>query len=53
MTEPSAYSGVGAEIENGTIDSEGLSNYMLEKGEIDPNRSGRQEMLMNLVNRYL
>jgi xylose isomerase len=46
-------SGVGAEIENGTIDSEGLSNYMLEKGEIDPNQSGRQEMLLNLINRYL
>jgi len=26
---------------------------MLEKGEADPNQSGRQEMLENLVNQYL
>jgi xylose isomerase len=46
-------SGIGAQIESGSVDLETLEAYMLEKGEIDPNRSGRQEMLMNLVNRYL
>jgi xylose isomerase len=46
-------SGIGAQIESGSVDLEALEAYMLEKGEIDPNRSGRQEMLMNLVNRYL
>ena len=30
-----------------------LEAYMLEKGEIDANQSGRQEMLEHLVNRYL
>lgn len=45
--------GIGAEIESGAADLKRLEAYMLEKGEIEPNESGRQEMLENLINRYL
>ena len=45
--------GVGAEVEAGKADFKSLEAYMLEKGEISPNVSGRQEMLENLFNRYL
>ncbi len=30
-----------------------LEKYMLKKGEVAPNVSGRQEMLENLINHYL
>ena len=30
-----------------------LEAYMLEKGEVTPNKSGRQEMLENLINKYI
>jgi xylose isomerase len=46
-------SGIGAEIESGKADFAALEAYMLEKGDIAPNQSGRQEMLENLINRYL
>jgi xylose isomerase len=46
-------SGIGAEIEAGKTDFEKLEAYMLAKGEVAPNKSGRQEMLENLFNRYL
>lgn len=46
-------SGVGAEIEAGKHSFESLEKYMLAKGEITPNKSGRQEMLENLINTYL
>ena len=42
-----------ADIEAGRADFESLEAYMLDKGEIAPNHSGRQEMLENLINRYL
>ncbi len=45
--------GLGAEIEAGKHDFDSLSHYMLSKGEAAANTSGRQEMLENLVNRYL
>ncbi|MCH2123867.1 MAG: xylose isomerase [Pirellulaceae bacterium] len=45
--------GIGAEIESGTADFKALETYMLDKGEIEANQSGRQEMLEHLVNRYL
>ncbi len=44
--------GIGAEIESGRADLAALEAYMLDKGEIAPNHSGRQEMLENLINRY-
>ncbi|MEC8337190.1 MAG: xylose isomerase [Planctomycetota bacterium] len=46
-------SGIGAEIEKGTQSFKTLETYMLEQGEIQPNESGRQEMLENLINRYV
>ena len=46
-------SGIGADIESGSADFKSLEAYMLEKGDIAPNVSGRQEMLENVFNRYL
>jgi len=46
-------SGIGAEIEAGRADFQALERYMLERGDITPNTSGRQEMLEHLINRYL
>jgi xylose isomerase len=45
--------GIGAAIESGTADFKTLEAYLLDKGEVTPNASGRQEMLENLINRYL
>ena len=43
---------LGASIENGTIDFEGLEKYALENG-VTPNESGRQEMLESILNQYI
>src|SRR5215213_8198893 len=45
--------GVGAEVEKGSASFETLEKYMLQKGEATPNVSGRQEMIENILNRYL
>jgi xylose isomerase len=45
--------GIGAEIESGRHTFETLEKYMLSKGEITPNQSGRQELFENVVNRYM
>ncbi len=45
--------GVGAEIEAGKHDFASLEKYMLAKGDATPNTSGRQELLENIVNRYV
>jgi xylose isomerase len=45
--------GVGAEIEAGKHSFETLEKYMLAKGDITPNKSGRQELFENVVNRYV
>lgn len=45
--------GVGAKIESGEANFASLEQYMLEKGEISPNASGRQEYLENVINTYL
>lgn len=45
--------GIGKQIENGEVGFKELEAYMLEKGEVDPNKSGRQEFLENVVNRYM
>ncbi len=45
--------GIGAEIESGSADFRSLEAYMLDKCEIQPNTSGRQELLENIVNRFL
>ena len=44
--------GIGAEIEAGKHNFASLEKYMLKKGEITPNQSGRQELFENVVNRY-
>jgi xylose isomerase len=46
-------SGIGAEIESGQANFKTLEAYMMKKGEVAPNKSGRQEMLENLLNRYI
>lgn len=45
--------GVGADIESGKHDFKTLEAYMLEKGEVSPNQSGRQELLEHIFNMYL
>jgi xylose isomerase len=45
--------GIGAQIEKGEANFESLEKYMLEKGNPEKNVSGRQEMLENVLNRYL
>jgi len=46
-------SSIGADIEKGKVGFTELSKYMLEKGEISPNASGRVEMLENILNEYI
>jgi xylose isomerase len=46
-------SGIGQKIEGGSVGFEDLEKYMQEKGDVTPNVSGRQEMLENVVNRYV
>lgn len=46
-------SGIGKKIETGKTTLDELRTYMLKKGEISPNASGRIEMLENLLNQYL
>lgn len=45
--------GIGADVERGKANFATLEQYMLEKGEITANSSGRQEMLEHLINRYI
>ena len=45
--------GLGKEIESGKHTFATLEKTMLEKGDITPNKSGRQEMIENLINTYL
>jgi xylose isomerase len=45
--------GIGQKIESGKASFADLEKYMLDKGEIERNKSGRQEMLENLINDYL
>jgi xylose isomerase len=46
-------SGIGADVESGKANFKALEAYMMGKGEIAANKSGRQEMLENLLNRYI
>lgn len=46
-------SGIGTDIEKGKVGFRELSAYMLKKGEAAANKSGRVEMLENLINEYL
>jgi xylose isomerase len=44
--------GIGKEIESGKASFESLQQYILKKGEVEPNASARQEYLENLFNSY-
>jgi len=46
-------SGIGAKIEAGKISLKEIEAYMLKKGEVSPNTSGRQEFLENLINEFI
>jgi len=46
-------SGIGRKIEKGKVGFKQLSAYVLKKGEIDPNESGRVEMLENILNEFI
>jgi xylose isomerase len=46
-------SGLGKEIEDGKHSFKSLEKIMLDKGDATPNKSGRQEMIENLINTYL
>ncbi len=45
--------GIGAKIESGKATLKELETYMLKKGEVTPNSSGRQEYLENLINEFI
>ena len=46
-------SGIGAKIESGKASLVELEAYMLKKGDVSPNGSGRQEFLENLMNEFV
>lgn len=46
-------SGIGAKIEQGKASLKELESYMLKKGEVTANTSGRQEFLENLINEFI
>ncbi len=46
-------SGIGARIEAGEVGMADLARYMLDKGDNQPNESGRVEMLENIINEYI
>src|SRR5664280_650145 len=46
-------SGIGKQIEQGKSTLEELESYMIKKGEVQPNTSGRQEFLENLINEFI
>lgn len=45
--------GIGAEIEAGKHSFQTLEEYILKKGAPDKNISGRQELIENIINRYI
>ncbi len=46
-------SGIGARIESGKATMKELEAYILKKGEVSANTSGRQEFLENLINEFI
>jgi len=46
-------SGIGKKIESGKASFKSLETYMLKKGEVTRNESGRQEFLENLINEFI
>ncbi len=45
--------GIGKDIEEGKATFKSLETHMLEKGDVTPNTSGRQEFLENLINEFI
>jgi xylose isomerase len=45
--------GLGADIEAGRVDLAALAETALQRGEVDDLKSGRVEMLENLINEYI
>jgi xylose isomerase len=45
--------GIGRDIERGKAGFRELEAYMLKKGDVAPNASGRQEFLENLINEFI
>ena len=48
-----ASGGIGKDIEKGKVGFKQLEAYMLKRGEITGNESGRQEFLANLINAFI
>jgi xylose isomerase len=46
-------SGIGEKIEKGKTSLKDLEAYIMKKGEITGNASGRQELLENLINEFI
>jgi len=46
-------SGIGAKIEAGKISLKEIETFILKRGEVSPNTSGRQEFLENLINEFI
>ena len=46
-------SGIGKKIESGKTSFKTLETYILKKGEVTKNESGRQEFLENLINEFI
>ena len=46
-------SGIGKKIESGKSSFKTLETYILKKGEVTKNESGRQEFLENLINEFI
>tara|TARA_Y100000588_G_scaffold93932_1_gene101673 strand:+ start:203 stop:1513 length:1311 start_codon:yes stop_codon:yes gene_type:complete len=46
-------SGIGKKIESGKASFKTLETYILKKGEVTRNESGRQEFLENLINEFI
>ena len=45
--------GIGKKIESGKANFKTLETYILKKGEVTKNESGRQEFLENLINEFI
>ena len=45
--------GIGRDIERGKAGFRELEAYMLKRGDVSPNISGRQEYLENLINEFI
>ena len=44
---------LGQKIESGSTSFAELESYIMQKGDAAPNTSGRQELMENIVNRYM